>query len=73
MRIMLGTGTNPSLLVDVVSGINYPTEFKFYVINGAWNGFFNNGYITINGCPVGDYSSLVKMEILSDNPDRLRG
>lgn len=72
MRLMLGTLDQPSLLVELEQE-KPPTEFDFWVVNGAWRGTFTNGYITVWDCPTGDFSSLEKIEILSDNPDRLRG
>ena len=69
MRVMLGKDTEPSLLVDV-EGDNYPTQFKFWVVNGAWEGSFNNGHITVNAFP-NDVHQYV--EILCDNQDRLCG
>lgn len=72
MRLMLGNDGIPCLLVDVAGGYN-PKRFSFDVINGAWEGEFVNGYITVYGPPGGDYSSLDKKEILCDNQDRLRG
>ena len=72
MRLMLGSNNEPSLLVDVKSDYD-PLKFNFYVINGGWDGSFSNGFISIHGCPNGDYSSLDKFEILTDNKDRLRG
>lgn len=72
MRLMLGTKDCPSLLIELEQEMS-PTHFDFWVVNGAWHGVFTNGYITILGCPGGDYSSLEKTEILCDNPDRLRG
>lgn len=72
MRLMLGTADQPSLLIELEQEKS-PTEFDFWVINGAWSGTFTNGYITIWDAPGGDFSSLEKVEILSDNPDRLRG
>jgi hypothetical protein len=71
MRLMLGTKDKPSLLVNV-NQEHSPTHFEFWVVNGAWDGTFNNGYITIWDCPSGDFSSLDKIEILTDNQDRLR-
>ena len=47
MRVMLGKDDEPSLLVDVESG-NYPTEFKFWVVNGAWYGSFINGMVIVD-------------------------
>lgn len=72
MRLMLGTEDNPSLLV-LVEQERSPTDFDFWVVNGAWKGIFNNGHVTILGCPSGDFSDLDQTEILSDNQDRLRG
>ena len=69
---MLGTKDCPSLLVELEQEMS-PTHFDFWVVNGAWRGVFINGHITILGCPSGDYSSLEKIEILCDTPDRLRG
>ena len=71
MRLMLGTLDQPSLLVELEQE-HSPTHFEFWVVNGAWAGTYNNGYITIWDCPSGDYSSLDKVEILTDNQDRLR-
>ena len=72
MRLMLGTPDHPSLLVELEQEKS-PTEFDFWVVNGAWNGTFRNGHITVHDCPSGDYSSLDRVGILSDNQDRLRG
>lgn len=71
MRLMLGTLGRPQLLVTVASNYN-PLHFKFNVINGAWNGEFHKGHVTIFGCPDGDYTDLGITEILTDNQDRLR-
>jgi len=71
MRLMLGTKERPSLLVNVKQEYS-PTHFDFEVINGRWDGTYTDGYVTIWGCPSGDYSSLDKVEILTDNQDRLR-
>ena len=70
MRLMLGTAERPSLLVDVADDYD-PAHFKFYVINGAWEGTFYNGYVTVHH-PYNPHSSLDKVEILTDNQDRLR-
>jgi hypothetical protein len=67
---MLGTKERPSLLVNV--GQEYsPTHFDFWVVNGAWDGTFYNGYVTVHH-PYNPHSSLDKIEILCDNQDRLR-
>lgn len=72
MRLMLGTPDQPSLLVELEQEKS-PTEFDFWVVNGAWPGTFYNGYTTVHDCPSGDFSSLEKIEVLSDSQDRLRG
>lgn len=72
MRLMLGRNGEPCLLVSVDDNYN-PYDFKFYVINGCWEGQCQDGMITINGCPSGDYSSLDPVEILCDDQKRLRG
>lgn len=72
MRLMLGTPDCPSLLVELEQEKS-PTEFDFWVVNGAWYGTFINGHITVWDPPSGDFSSLEKIEVLTDNPDRLRG
>ncbi len=72
MRLMLGTMGKPSLLVTVEQERS-PTDFDFWVANGAWDGIFNNGHVTILGCPSGDFSDLNQTEILCDNQNRLRG
>lgn len=72
MRLMLGTKDRPSLLVSVEQE-HTPSHFEFLVINGMWEGTFYNGHVTVRGCPSGDYSSLDLVEVLCDNPDRLRG
>ena len=72
MRLMLGTKGNPSLLVAVEQERS-PADFDFWVVNGAWSGVFNDGHMTVLGCPTGDFSSLDHVEILTDNQDRLRG
>ena len=68
---MLGTQERPSLLVNVNQEYS-KDHFDFWVVNGCWEGTFQNGYVTVWGCPSGDYSSLDKIEILCDNQDRLR-
>jgi hypothetical protein len=70
MRLMLGTPESPSLLVNVEQEYS-PTHFDFWVVNGAWNGTFYNGYVTI-WHPERPWTELSKTEILCDNQDRLR-
>jgi hypothetical protein len=54
-------------------------HFNFHVINGAWEGTFHNGNITVHepyephSRHHDPFSSLDKVEILTDNQDRLRG
>lgn len=72
MRLMIGRGTVPALLVTV-NGNYDPSNFTFTVINGCWDGVFYNGHITVLGCPSGSFSDVDgDMEILCDNQDRLR-
>ena len=70
MRLMLGTKERPSLLVNVKQE-HTPTHFDFWVVNGAWEGTYTDGYITI-WHPQNPHSSLERVEILTDNQDRLR-
>ena len=67
---MLGTAERPSLLVNIKQEYS-PTHFDFWVVNGAWEGTFYNGYVTVHH-PYNPHSSLDKVEILCDNQDRLR-
>jgi hypothetical protein len=69
---MLGSTDCPSLLIELEQEKS-PTEFDFWVINGHWSGTFTTGHITVWDCPTGDFSSLEKIEVLTDNQDRLRG
>ena len=71
MRLMLGTKDHPSLLVEVEQE-HSPTHFEFWVVNGAWQGTYTNGKVTV-WCPDGPWTDLDHTEILSDNQDRLRG
>ncbi len=71
MRLMLGTDERPELLVDVEDYSN-PNEFKFWVVNGAWEGKYTNGHLTIDA-PHGAWSTLDTVKVLCDNEDRLRG
>ena len=72
---MLGKPDQPSLLVTVDDNYN-PADFAFDVINGAWLGHFTNGHVSVLGgtgyCPP-PWSSLDRIEILTDNQDRLTG
>jgi hypothetical protein len=68
---MLGTKEQPSLLVDIQQEFS-PTHFEFWVVNGCWEGTYTNGHVTVWDCPSGDFSSLDRVEILTDNQDRLR-
>jgi hypothetical protein len=72
MRLMLGTKEQPSLLVDIEQEKS-PTEFDFWVVNGAWYGTYTNGHITVWDPPAGSWSKLDRNEILCNNQDRLRG
>ena len=68
---MLGTNDTPRLLINVDQE-HSPTHFDFWVVNGAWNGTYYNGHVTVHDCPSGSYSTLDKFDILCDNQDRLR-
>lgn len=70
MRLMLGTLERPSLLVSVHQE-HSSNHFEFWVINGCWDGTFNNGHVTV-WHPDNPWTDLEKTEILSDNQDRLR-
>ena len=72
MRLMLGIQNIPGWLVSVDANFD-PCDFDFEVINGRWEGHFYNGYVTVKGAPSGEFTSLVKKEIICDNQDRLRG
>ena len=69
---MIGCEERPTLLVDVDTNYD-PNDFDFYVINGNWDGHCHNGFISVFGCPGGDFTSLEKCKILTDNQHRLRG
>lgn len=71
MMLMLGTAGKPSLLVSVEQELS-ESMFDFHVINGRWDGTFIDGHITVWNPPSGSWSSLDKLEILTDNQDRLR-
>lgn len=77
MRLMLGRNSEPYLLVGVqnlpASGEYDPNNFKFYVVNGCWEGQYQGGFITIFGAPSGNFSSLDPVEILCSDQKRLRG
>jgi hypothetical protein len=68
---MLGHNGRPDILVEVKQELA-PDHFDFTVLNGRWEGTYYKGYVTVYGVPSGDYSSLEKVEILTDDQDRLR-
>jgi hypothetical protein len=71
MRLMLGTNDTPSLLVNVEQEYS-PDHFEFWVVNGAWQGTFYQGKITV-WHPDSPWTDLVNLGVLSRNQDRLRG
>lgn len=71
MRLMLGLGGKPSLLISTEKE-HSPDHFDFWVINGAWEGTYHQGNITC-WSPYAPWSNLDKVDILSDNQDRLGG
>lgn len=70
MRLMLGTKDKPSLLVETEDPIM--GTFDFWVVNGAWQGSYINGHVTV-WYPDAPWTELDKVEILCDNQDRLHG
>jgi hypothetical protein len=73
MRLMLGNGDTPELLVEVVETNYNPNDFAFDVVNGLWEGRYINGHITVLGAPSGDFSSTNTLDITCDDQNRLRG
>jgi hypothetical protein len=71
-RVMLDYGDgNPNLLVSITQE-HAIDHFDFRVINGAWDGVFNRGRITVmcaEPFSVIDY----RVNVICDNQDRLRG
>jgi hypothetical protein len=68
MRLMLGRNNQPELLIEV-SDQRSPADFDFYVVNGAWEGKFTDGVVTVL-----KYGTVHEgVEVLTDNQDRLRG
>lgn len=72
MRLMLGYHGEPSLLVSVDEKYK-PTNFNFRVVNGAWDGKFTDGHVTVLCYPGGAFSDLDITEIICTDQDRLRG
>jgi len=71
MRLMLGHENEPDLLVEVED--HYDSRvFKFWVVNGAWEGIFDHGKLFVIDHYDNQPVSHTAM-ILCDNQDRLRG
>lgn len=70
MRLMLGTPGVPSLLVSVDDNYD-PTNFKFRVINGGWDGTYKNGEVRVDN-KYDNEPVAYNVGILTDNQDRLR-
>lgn len=72
MRLMLSTSNGePSLLVEVDDNYDHK-DFKFWVVNGAWNGKCVNGDMTVDR----HYDGAVVcrgMTISCDTQSRLHG
>lgn len=68
---MLGVNGEPNLLVEVERDYS-PTNFDFWVVNGAWNGTFNNGHVTV-WHPKNPWTSLEKSEVICDDQHLLHG
>lgn len=72
MRYMLGVNGEPSLLVEVIVQTNI--GFKFSVINGGWDGYFEYNDARFGDVLVEYTKTTVEgVEILTANQDRLRG
>lgn len=71
MRLMLGKNDQPEWLVDV-SDNRDPHNFKFWVVNGGWEGTYNKGTVTVHGAPRGDFD-ITGVYIVCHEQDRLRG
>ena len=65
---MLGDIMGANLLVSVDDNYN-PDDFSFYVINGAWEGKFLSGVITVDNHDTISHGN----KILTDNQNQLRG
>ena len=72
MRLMLGLNKKPHLLVSV-KDFKDLNSFSFWVINGAWEGQFLNGKVSILKAPLGAYTSLEKYDVLTTDEKRLAG
>lgn len=72
MRLMLAYYGTPRLLVSTSSNYD-PAHFSFYVVNGGWDGEFNEGVVTVSGYNKEDEEDLSGFTIVCDNQDRLRG
>jgi len=71
MRLMIGDENDPRILVEVEDHYD-PRVFKFWVVNGCWNGAFDNGRVFVEG-EYGDGHVVYTAKILCDDQDRLRG
>jgi hypothetical protein len=67
---MLGLPHRPLLLV-IVNRSRSPDDFDFWVINGAWDGTYCDGHVTIWDA-WHPYSMIDTMRKLSEDQDRLR-
>jgi len=68
MRLMLGN-PKPNLLVNVDDNFD-PNSFKFWVVNGAWDGKFGYGTITVDRYPE---TVMHNFSIICFDQNRLRG
>lgn len=71
MRLMIGDENEPRILVEVENWYD-PRVFKFWVVNGAWYGTFDNGKVRVEG-KYGDGPVTYTAKILCDDQNRLRG
>ena len=78
MRLMLGRNNTPELLADVderdtKNWVSHRKYFRFWVVNGAWEGAFTDGVVEVF-TPYHKEALLISgVSVLSDNQDRLRG
>ena len=72
MRLMIGVDEEPVLLVSVGQKFS-EVFFEFICVNGAWSGTFDNGRITVRGCPLGDFTVVEKYTVLCRDQSRLTG
>ena len=66
--LMLGMDSDPQLLVKIIS-ITDLNQFRFFVINGAWEGNYDNGTVIVEYTK----TTTTGWEILSDDQTLFNG